>query len=118
GAKPPQQVLDGVSLVPIWKEPKAALKREAIYAHFPGYLEGSGPGNWRTTPAGSIRAGDFKLLEFFEDGRLELYNLKDDVGEKNNLAGKLPDKAKELHDKLVAWRKAVGAAMPTPKPAK
>ena len=45
-------------------------------------------------------------MEFFEDGRLELYNLKDDLGEKTNLAAKMPEKAKELHGKLVAWREA------------
>jgi arylsulfatase A-like enzyme len=118
GAKPPKQMLDGVSLAPIWKDPKAELKREAIYAHFPGYLEGSGPGNWRTTPVSSIRAGDFKLLEFFEDGRLELYNLREDIGERTNLAAKQPDKVKELHAKLMAWRKDVGAAMPTLKAGK
>jgi arylsulfatase A-like enzyme len=117
GAKPPKQTLDGVSLVPLWKDPGTRLPREAVYAHFPGYLEGGGPGSWRTTPAGSIRAGDFKLLEFFEDGRLELYNLKEDLGEKTNLADKLPDKTRELHAKLVAWRKSVEAPMPELKKA-
>jgi arylsulfatase A-like enzyme len=119
GARAPAgQPLDGVSLVPLWKDPGAKLPRDALYAHFPGYLEGNGPGNWRTTPVGTIRAGDFKLLEFFEDGRLELYNLKDDIGEKNDLAAKMPDKVKELQAKLAAWRKAVGAAMPERKAAK
>ena len=65
----------------------------------------------RPRPA-SIRAGDWKLIEFFETGKLELYNLKDDIGEKTDLAAKMPDKAKELHAKLVAWRKAVNAPMP------
>jgi arylsulfatase A-like enzyme len=115
-APAPKQTLDGVSLVPLWKSPKGRLAREAIYAHFPGYLEGDGAGSWRTTPASSIRAGDFKLLEFFEDGRFELYNLREDVGEQHNLAEKQPEKVKELHQKLVAWRKMIGAALPTPKP--
>jgi arylsulfatase A-like enzyme len=109
---PPKQPLDGLSLVPLWKDPTHKLPREAVYAHFPGYLEGSEPGSWRTTPVGSIRAGDFKLLEFFEDGRLELYNLREDLGEKNNLASKLPEKTKELHGKLIAWRQAINAPMP------
>ena len=66
------------------------------------------------TPAGAVRAGDWKLVEFFEDGRRELYNLKDDPGQKHNLATTMPEKAAELHAKLIAWRKDVGAKMPTP----
>jgi arylsulfatase A-like enzyme len=112
GAKPPEQPLDGESLVPLFKDPKAALTREAIYQHFPGYL-GAGQNSWRTTPASAIHAGDWKLIEFFEDGRLELYNLRDDVGETKNLAASQPDKARELHAKLVAWREGIKAPMPT-----
>ncbi len=52
-------------------------------------------------------------MEFLEDGRLELYNLKDDIGEQNNLAKKMPDKATELHKRLVAWRQETHAPMPT-----
>jgi len=55
-------------------------------------------------------------MEFFEDGRLELYNLRDDIGEKNNLAEKMPDKTKELHAKMLAWRKEINAPMPTKNP--
>ena len=113
GAKPPaNHPLDGESLVPLLKQ-AGPLKREAIYHHFPGYL-GAGANTWRTTPVGVITAGDWKLMEFLEDNRLELYNLKDDLGEQKNLAATMPDKAKELHDKLVAWRKSVNAPMPTP----
>ena len=57
--------------------------------------------------------GDWKLIEFFEDGRRELYNLRDDVGEKNNLAAAQPERANDLHAKLAAWRKQIGAPMPT-----
>jgi arylsulfatase A-like enzyme len=115
GAKAPDQYpLDGVSYLRVLTSGgKEQLDRQAIYWHFPGYL-GAGPGGWRTTPAGAIRAGDWKLLEFFEDGRLELYNLKADIGEKQNLAAQMPDKVKDLHAQLVAWRKAIGAPMPTP----
>ncbi|MFA6561452.1 MAG: sulfatase [Verrucomicrobiia bacterium] len=113
GAKPPANYpLDGESLVPLLKQ-SGPLKREAIFHHFPGYL-GAGANTWRTTPVGVITAGDWKLMEFFEDNRLELYNLKDDLGEKTNLAATMPEKAKELHDKLVAWRKSVNAPMPAP----
>ena len=113
-AKPEKQVLDGVSLLPLLKDPAAKLAREAIYYHFPGYLEGTGS-HWRTTPVGTIRAGDWKLLEFFEDGRVELYNLKDDLGEKKDLAAAMPDKARELREKLAAWRRDIGAVMPKKK---
>ena len=113
GAKlPTSQTLDGESMVALFRNPSANLKREAIYQHFPGYL-GAGPGSWRTTPVGLIQAGDWKLMEFFEDGRLELYNLRDDIGETNNLAQKMPAKTKELHAKMLAWRSAINAPMPT-----
>jgi len=113
GAKPPANyVLDGESLVPLLRSAGASLRRDAIYQHFPGYL-GIGQGQWRTTPVGLIHTGDWKLMEFFEDGRLELYNLRYDLGETKNLAVQMPEKARELHARLVAWRQAVKAPMPT-----
>jgi arylsulfatase A-like enzyme len=114
GAQAPEnQPLDGESLVPLFRDPAAALKREAIFQHFPGYL-GAGAGQWRTTPVGTIQCGNWKLLEFFEDHHLELYDLGKDIGETRNLAQEMPDKAKELHAKMLAWREAVQAPMPTP----
>ncbi len=113
GAPKPRQVLDGESLVPLLRNASAKLKRDAIYQHFPGYL-GSGPGRWRTTPVSLIQVGDWKLMEYLEDGRLELYNLRSDIGESKNLAKEMPDKAKELHTRLIAWRAEVKAPMPTP----
>lgn len=115
GATLPKQPLDGESIASLLKDPTAKLKRDAIYAHFPGYLEGGGAGQWRTTPAAFIRSGDWKLLEFFETGSLELYNLKDDLSEKKSLAREMPDQVKALHAKLVAWQKDIGAAMPKAK---
>ena len=69
--------------------------------------------NWRTTPAGAMRQGPWKLIEFFEDGRRELYNLDDDIGEQNNLISEMPDKADELHTMMLRWRESVGAPVPT-----
>jgi arylsulfatase A-like enzyme len=111
-APKPRQVLDGESLGQLFRDPTANLKRDAIFQHFPGYL-GSGPGLWRTTPVSLIQAGDWKLMEYLEDGRLELYNLSDDIGETKNLATEMPEKAKALHDRLLAWRADVNAPMPT-----
>jgi arylsulfatase A-like enzyme len=109
---PPNYPLDGVSYFKLLTSGgKASLGRDAIFWHFPGYL-GAGVGSWRTTPAGAIRSGDWKLQEFFEDGRIELYNLREDIGQTNNLAAKLPDKAKELHARLAAWRETIKAPMP------
>jgi arylsulfatase A-like enzyme len=113
GGEKPKQVLDGESLVPLFRDPAAQLGRDAIFAHFPGYL-GAGLNSWRTTPVGTVHSGDWKLMEFFEDGHLELYNLKDDIGEQHNLAESNPDKARELHKKMFAWRMSVEAPMPTP----
>jgi arylsulfatase A-like enzyme len=109
--KPSSQVLDGRSILPLLKGTHS-LERDAIFWHFPAYLQGSG-GTWRTTPAGAIRRGQWKLIEFFEDGRLELYNIVRDIGEKNNLAEKMPERAKELHNLLKKWRKSVNAKVPT-----
>lgn len=111
-APPANQPLDGESLVPLFRDASVSLKREAIYQHFPGYL-GASEGTWRTTPVGLIEVGDWKLMEFFEDHRLELYNLKDDIGEQKNLATEMPDKTRELHAKMLAWREAIQAPMPT-----
>ena len=114
GAPAPQgQVLDGESMVPLFQDASAHLKREAIYQHFPGYL-GAGENMWRTTPVGTVEVGDWKLMEFLEDHHLELYNLRDDIGETKNLAASMPEKAKELHTKMLAWRESVKAPMPTP----
>ena len=112
GRMPTTQVFDGESLLPLFRNVNAKLAREAIYQHFPGYL-GAGVDQWRTTPVSLVQTGDWKLMEFLEDGRLELYNLRDDIGETRNLATSQPEKTRELHAKLVAWRQATNAPMPT-----
>jgi arylsulfatase A-like enzyme len=108
----PRQVLDGESLVKLFRDPDAKLQRDAIFQHFPGYL-GAGADSWRTTPVSLVQIGDWKLMEFLEDGRLELYNLANDISESKNLANENPEMAKELHKRLVAWRAEVNAPMPT-----
>lgn len=119
GIRPPEgQVLDGVSLAALIRDPGGHLGRDAIFWHFPDYLRAASGAAWRTTPAGAVRAGNFKLIESYEDGRLELFNLVEDLGEKDNLVRSLPDKTEELKAKLAEWRTAVSAAMPTlPAPA-
>jgi arylsulfatase A-like enzyme len=111
-AAPANYPLDGISYASLLSGGRQSLDRDAIFWHFPGYL-GAGAGKWRTTPCSAVRCRDWKLLEYFEDGRLELYNLASDLGEKNNLATEQPDKTRELHNKLIAWREAVGALVPT-----
>ena len=105
----PQQHLDGVSLVPLLKgEP--AQRGKPLFWHYPHY------GNQGGAPYGAIRDGDWKLIEWYENGALELYNLREDIGEKKNLASVNHEKMKDLHQKLISWRKEVKAVMPLPNP--
>jgi arylsulfatase A-like enzyme len=102
--------VDGESIVRLLREPRARLRRNAIFWHYPHYHPGG------ATPYGAIRARDWKLIEFYEDMHVELYNLDSDIGETNDLAAVLPQKAKELRERLHAWRESVGAQMPTANP--
>jgi arylsulfatase A-like enzyme len=105
----PNQHIDGVSLMPLLLgEPLKG--RDALFWHFPHYANQGG------TPGCSIRMGDYKLIEFFEDNRLELYNLREDLGESNNLAQVEPDRARAMHDRLVRWRESVEAKIPERNP--
>jgi len=111
GAKPAKrQVIDGESIVPLLRQ-RGGLRRDTIYWHYPHYHPGA------ATPYGAIRQGDWKLIQFFEDDHVELYNLRDDVAETNDLSTRQPGKAAALRGKLHAWRKQVGAQMPSPNPA-
>jgi arylsulfatase A-like enzyme len=102
----PQAALDGVSLIPLLEGGK--LKRDAVYFHYPNYAF------HRSNRLGSaIRAGDFKLIENFDDGSLELYNVHKDISERNNLASEKTQLAQSLKKKLHAWRKQTNAVMPT-----
>jgi arylsulfatase A-like enzyme len=106
----PDHQVDGVSIMPLLKG-VGALKREAIFWHYPHY------GNQGGTPGASVRKGDYKLINFFEDDRLELYNLREDPGEARNLTEARPDLARELKELLSAWQKKVEAKIPQPNPA-
>jgi arylsulfatase A-like enzyme len=114
-AAPPPK--DAVDLTPILTG-GPGLARDAIFFHFPAY-DNRWPDNttvegpWISTPCAAIRMGDWKLIEFFEDGRLELYNLKTDPGESNNLAESNPQKLQELHARMKRWREETNAPVPT-----
>ncbi|HTU19202.1 MAG TPA: sulfatase-like hydrolase/transferase [Gemmataceae bacterium] len=101
-------VVDGVSLVPLLKG--GELKRDALYWHYPHYSNQGGK------PGAAVRAGDYKLIEFYENGRQELYDVRKDRGELRNLIADKPMTAKKLSAKLTAWRKEVGAKMMKPNP--
>lgn len=101
---------DGMDLGTLLRAPSQTLSREALYFHYPHYYP-------TTSPVSAVRSGDWKLLEYFEDGRHELYNLKDDLSEKTDLASRMPDKAESLLKQLRHWRAQVSAAMPTGNPA-
>jgi arylsulfatase A len=108
GATTPKQPRDGVSLAALLRDPAAPLKRDTLHWHLPHYHH--------STPASAIRRGDWKLIEFFEDDSLQLFNLHADPGESSDLAAREPARAKELQTALAAWRKEVGARMPGPNP--
>ena len=101
---------DGVSLAPLVKG-AATLDREAIYWHFPHYSN-----HGMQSPGGAVRAGEFKLLEYFENNTVQLFNLREDIGEQHDLSRSHPEKAAELRSRLHAWRKSVSARMMPPNP--
>lgn len=101
----PEQHMDGVSFLPVLKGEKSE-SRYPLYWHFPHYSNQGG------RPAGAVRMGDFKLIEFYDTNEIELYNLKDDISETNNLTRKKPIFTKKLLHMLHQWRQTVDAAMP------
>jgi arylsulfatase A-like enzyme len=105
----PKQHRDGISLVPLLRNRKL-VRGAPLFWHYPHY------GNQGGAPNGAVRDGDWKLIEWFEDGSLELFNLRDDPGETRNLAAPNSRKVQKLQSELVAWRKTVNALMPTPNP--
>ena len=134
GAASAKQPLDGASLLPLLKGDES-FEREAIFWHFPGYLDGPVPRGrdpvFRTRPVSVVRKGDWKLHFYHEEWQLdggrqnldtnnavELYNLAQDPGERHNLALENRQQRDALLDDLLAWHKSTGALLPTPANAK
>lgn len=109
GAHAHNKDVDGMSLVSVFKNPAQELDRD-LFWHYPHYHAG-GDG-----PYSAVRSGDWRLVEFHEDGALELYNLKHNISESENLVERYPEKQSELKHKLDSWRQAVSAQMPLPNP--
>lgn len=101
----PEQHVDGRSLVPLLKG--QPFNRGPLFWHYPHY------GNQGGAPSGAVRSGDWKLIEWYEDGTRELFNIREDIGEHHNRAADMPDKVRDLAGQLNAWRHNVGAVMPT-----
>ncbi len=110
---PKSQQVDGVSLLPVLNDPTASLGRDALYWHYP--LEK--PHFLGGRSAGAVRCGRWKLIEFYNTGAVELYDLEDDLAESRNLAAERPELAAQLLGKLRQWRKRVGATFPPGQPA-
>jgi arylsulfatase A-like enzyme len=107
GAKFPK--VDGVSIRPLLEGRR--MPERPLFWHYPHYSDQGGK------PGAAVRLGDWKLIEFYEDNRLELFNVKDDIGERRNLINREPARAKKLHGLLSDWRQSVSASMPKANPA-
>lgn len=99
---------DGVSLLPLLRQPEGKLNRPILAWHYPHYYP-------TTTPVSAVRSGNWKLLEYHEDMRVELYDLANDPSEEHDLAAERPERAEELRERLHDWRAEVGAQMPSPR---
>ena len=102
----PEQHLDGQSLVPILTG-RGPIEREALYFHYPHY------GNQGGSPGSAVRVGDWKLIEWFEDSRSELFDLTHDPGETTDRAALEPDRVRQMSARLHAWREALDAELPS-----
>ena len=120
---PTNQPVDGQSIVPLMLG-KSALENRSIFWHYPLYLVGTQYNTvvnvygtdipyWRATPCSVIRQGDWKLMQFFEDESVQLFNLKEDLGENRDLAGSEPEITARLLEELRAWQKDTGAVIPS-----
>lgn len=109
---PEGKILDGISMLPILKGD--TLSRDEIYWHFPAYLERYAGVNhiWRTTPAGAMRNGPWKIIEFFETGKVELYHLEKDMSESQDLSDLYPEIKAQMVSDLHSWRSITNAPVP------
>jgi arylsulfatase A-like enzyme len=103
----PASSIDGRSAAPLLRGEHRG--RGPVFWHYPHY------GNQGGTPGGAVRDGDWKLIEWYEDGRRELFNLRDDISETRDRSAELPEKTRALAASLAAWRRQVGAVMPSPR---
>ncbi len=112
-----KQPVDGLSIIPLLTNKKTELGRDYIYWHFPAYLERyrglPEPGPFRTTPASAIRDEQWKLIHFYETGTQELYNLKQDLSEQNNVASRHPEVVARLSRALTEWLTDTNAFLPS-----
>jgi arylsulfatase A-like enzyme len=103
----PEQHCDGTSLMPLLTG-DSAISRKCLFWHYPHYHF--------SAPYAAVRKGDYKLIEYMESGRAELYNLAEDLGEKHDLAAAMPEKREELLQALHDWQADVGAQSMIPNP--
>jgi arylsulfatase A-like enzyme len=106
----PKQHYDGVSLAGLIKDTSSSFERPALYWHFPHYSN-----HGMQSPCAAVRAGDYKLIEYFEHNTIQLFNIKVDIGEQHDIAAVEPCKADELRGMLHRWYAELGAQMPRPK---
>jgi arylsulfatase A-like enzyme len=103
---------DGLSLAPHLRGGPPPARTE-LFWHYPHHQHYQLGG---TMPYAAIRSGDYKLIEFYNDQKVELYHVRDDIGEKHDLAAAQPQRATALRARLHAWQKEVGAQLATPNP--
>jgi arylsulfatase A-like enzyme len=108
---PAGKTCDGVSIMPLIKGKKKLPEERALYWHFPHYSN-----HGMQSPCGAIRSGDYKLIEYFENKTVQLFNLKKDIGEQNDLSKSNPQKVKELRDQLHQWQDSKGVEPMKPNP--
>lgn len=124
GAKlPDSQPVDGSSFASLLKG--QPMEERSIFWHYPLYLPGGDPqdkvipvfgtdkGYWRATPSSLMCRGDWKLIQYFEDGHTELYNVKEDISEKNDVSDQFPERAAAMKRELEEWQKLTKAPIPT-----
>lgn len=119
GAKPPaDQSLDGRSLAPLLRGEQSTFGERPIYWHFPAYLQAYQVWDeqrdplFRSRPCSVLRVGHWKLHHYFEDDAMELYNLRDDIGESKNLVKAEPERAAAMREQLDRWRNDINADIP------